>query len=132
MASGRLLVKHMSLSEIKKMLNASILTKNDSVIASRINIKKIYCADLMSDVLAFSSSNSLLITGLTNVQVIRTSEIANIDAVVFIQGKMPNRETIALADKKKIFLLATDFSMFDTCGRLYEKGLRCLPDEDSE
>jgi hypothetical protein len=78
----------------------------------------------MSDVLAFSITSSLLITGLTNTQVIRTAEVADIKAIVFVQNKRPDIETIALADGKKIPLLVTDFSMFDTCGKLYERGLR--------
>ena len=87
------------------------------------------CAsDLMSDVLAFSISNSLLITGLTNTQVIRTAEVATIKAIVFIQNKRPDILTISLADEKKIPLLVTDFSMFDTCGLLFEKGLRSCSD----
>jgi hypothetical protein len=89
-----------------------------------VDIGRAYCADLMSDVLAFSITSSLLITGLTNTQVIRTAEVADIKAIVFVQNKRPDIETIALADGKKIPLLVTDFSMFDTCGKLYERGLR--------
>ncbi len=117
----------MKLEEIKEILGAVIISKSDGL---DINIMRAYCADLMSDVLAFSITNSLLITHLTNAQVIRTSEVADIKAIVFVQGKRPDIETIALADGKRIPLLVTDFSMFDTCGRLYEKGLRSQSDTD--
>ena len=113
----------MTLSEIRSLLDALVLTRG--VDMSR-DIKQAYCADLMSDVLAFSATQSLLITGLTNVQVIRTADVADIRAIVFIQNKRPDIETIATADGKDIPLLATSLSMFDTCGRLYERGLRCL------
>ncbi len=111
----------MTLHEIKGILNARILARKDDM---TVDIDRAYCADLMSDVLAFSITSSLLITGLTNAQVIRTAEVADIKAIVFVQNKRPDIETIALADGKKIPLLVTDFSMFDTCGKLYEKGLR--------
>jgi predicted transcriptional regulator len=78
----------------------------------------------MSDVLSFSITKSLLVTGLTNAQVIRTAEMAAIEAIIFIQGKRPDTQTIKLAEEKHIPLLVTDLSMFDACGRLYEKGLR--------
>jgi len=117
----------MKLEEIKEILDAVIISKSDSF---DINIMRAYCADLMSDVLAFSITNSLLITHLTNAQVIRTAEVADIKAIVFVQGKRPDIETIAMADRKKIPLLVTDLSMFDTCGRLYEKGLRSQSDAD--
>ncbi len=111
----------MTLDDIQTILNAAVLARRADL---GISIDRAYCADLMSDVLAFSVTNSLLITGLTNAQVIRTAEIADIRAIVFVQSKRPDIETIALAEGKNIPLLATHFSMFDTCGKLYANGLR--------
>ena len=113
----------MNLSEIRNILNAVVLTDEDAL---QKVVACAYCADLMSDVLSFSVTNSLLITGLTNTQVIRTAEMAAIEMIVFIQNKRPDTQTIKLAEEKHIPLLATEFSMFDTCGRLYERGLRSL------
>lgn len=82
------------------------------------------CAsDLMSDVLAFSQSGALLLTGLVTKQTIQTAFIADIKAIVFVRGKKPDSETIALANEKHIPLLATPYSMYEACGRLYSKGL---------
>ncbi|MBI5050724.1 MAG: hypothetical protein HZC11_07640 [Nitrospirae bacterium] len=111
----------MTLDEIKNTLNAAVLSKREDM---NLNIVRAYCADLMSDVLAFSITNSLLITHLTNAQVIRTAEIADVKTIVFVQSKRPDIETIALADTKNIPLLVTDLSMYEACGKLYEKGLR--------
>jgi hypothetical protein len=80
-------------------------------------------ADLMSDVLAFTHEGTLLMSGLTNPQVVRTAEMAGIVAIVFVRGKIPPPETIALAEEKGIPLLASKFTLFETCGRLYEGGL---------
>jgi predicted transcriptional regulator len=80
-------------------------------------------ADLMSDVLAFTQEGTLLMTGLTNPQVVRTAEMASIKAIVFVRGKFPPPETIALAEEKGIFLMASKYTMFETCGRLYKAGL---------
>jgi len=80
-------------------------------------------ADLMSDVLAFTHAGTLLLTGLTNPQVVRTAEMAGINAIVFVRGKVPPAETIALAKEKDIPLMATRYTMYETCGRLYEAGL---------
>jgi len=109
------------LRDIRNLLEAVVLAREQDM---GMEIERAYCADLMSDVLAFSINNSLLITGLTNTQVIRTAEVATIKAIVFIQNKRPDIQTISLADEKKIPLLVTDFSMFDACGLLFEKGLR--------
>ncbi|MFN2225198.1 MAG: DRTGG domain-containing protein [Anaerolineae bacterium] len=80
-------------------------------------------ADLMSDVLAFAPAGSLLLTGLTNPQVIRTAEMAGIGAIVFVRGKQPPTETVRLAREVGITLVVTRYTLYETCGRLYAAGL---------
>lgn len=80
-------------------------------------------ADLMSDVLAFTHTGTLLLTGLTNPQVVRTAEMAEIKALVLVRGKYPPPETIALAKERNIPLLASRYTMFESCGRLYAAGM---------
>jgi predicted transcriptional regulator len=80
-------------------------------------------ADLMSDLLAFGQEGMLLMTGLTNPQVVRTADMAGVAAIVFVRGKIPPPETINLASQKGIPLLASKYTMFETCGRLYKAGL---------
>jgi len=77
----------------------------------------------MSDVLAFTHAGTLLLTGLTNSQVVRTAEMAGILAIVFVRGKLPPPDTVALAEEKGIPLLASKYTMYETCGRLYGCGL---------
>lgn len=80
-------------------------------------------SDLMSDVLAFIKSGSLLLTGLTNPQAVRTAEIVDVKAICFVRGKSPSQETIRLAEAKSMPLLVTRLPMFEACGRLYKSGL---------
>ncbi len=80
-------------------------------------------ADLMSDVLAFTHADTLLLTGLTNAQVVRTADMAGVRAIVFVRGKLPPPETVALAAEKGIPLLASKYTLFETCGKLYQAGL---------
>ena len=80
-------------------------------------------ADLMSDVLAFAEPGSVLLTGLCNPQVVRTAEMADIVAIIFVRGKYPPPETVVLAKEKGIPLIATSYAMFEMCGRLYRAGL---------
>jgi len=81
-------------------------------------------ADLMSDVMAFVKDRVLLLTGLVNAQVIRTAELLDIHAVIFVRGKAPGRDMIEMADEADIILAGTKLPMFLACGKLYEAGLR--------
>jgi len=81
-------------------------------------------ADLMSDVMAFVKDKVLLLTGLVNPQVIRTAELLDIHAVIFVRGKIPGRDMIDMAEESDIILAGTKLPMFLACGKLYEAGLR--------
>jgi len=87
-------------------------------------IKMIKASDLMSDVLTSCKSGSLLITGLVNAQSVRTAEIVESAAIVYVRGKKPTEETIKRADNRNISLLCTEFSMFKVCGILHSNGLK--------
>ena len=89
-----------------------------------LEIQGACAADLMSDVLAFADSGSVLLTGLCNPQVVRTAEMADIEAIIFVRGKNPAPETVALAKEKGIPLVMTRYTMFEMCGRLYQAGVR--------
>ncbi len=80
-------------------------------------------ADLMSDVLAYSLANAVLLTGLCNPQVVRTAQMADVAAVVFVRGKHPAADTVVLANQEGIPLISSPYGMFEIAGRLYHAGL---------
>lgn len=112
----------MKLKEIKEILNAEVLSASEDY--GELEVINCCACDLMSDVLALAKVGSILLTGLTNSQVIRTAELAEIKAVCFVRGKRPQDETVELAKVKNIPILFTKYPMFESCGRLYNKGLR--------
>jgi predicted transcriptional regulator len=111
----------MKIPEIAQLINAEICTKNHD---PEIDILSACSADLMSDVMAYSKSNALLLTGLINPQVIRTAEMMDIKAVIFVRGKKPMESMITMAEEKGIALLATDHPLFVASGKLYKNGIR--------
>ena len=116
----------MTLLEVQKTLRAELLTQN--VDLSR-DISSACASDLMSDVLAFNSPKTLILTGLTNQQTIRTVEIADAIGVVFVRGKRPTNEIIELATKKQIPLMTTNYCMYDASGLLFANGLGGVTDQ---
>ena len=117
----------MNLKELRDILGAEVLCGNDRLSKE---IKMIYGSDLMSDVLTFVKSGSLLLTGLINTQAVRTAEIAEIGAICFVNNKRPQEETIRLAIEKDIPILATKLFLYECCGRLYKKGLPGVYDSE--
>lgn len=110
----------MTLSEVCEMLLCEVFVGTEQL---GTKIEYGCAADLMSDVLAFSQPGALLLTGLVNAQTIQTAFIAEIKAIVFVRGKKPDSNVVALANEKKIPLLGSPYSMFEACGILYSKGL---------
>lgn len=110
----------MNLRNIKEILEAEVISGADFL---HKNIEMACGADLMSDVLTSAKTGALLLTGLINPQVVRTAEMADLGGICFVRGKQPNQETIELAETKNIPLLGTFLPMFESCGRLYQKGL---------
>jgi predicted transcriptional regulator len=110
----------MKFGEILRLVEGTALTRHDD---SKLDILSVAGCDLMSDVLTYSRSGALLLTGLVNAHVIHTAEMADLVAIVFVRGKTPTPEVIANAEEKGIPLATSPFSMFELCGRLYQAGL---------
>lgn len=110
----------MKIEKIKEVVEADIVYRNDS----DTEYVSACGSDLMSDVMAFVKDQVLLMTGLINVQVVRTANLMDIDAICFVRGKQPTKEMIDMAQELGITLLATKLPMFLACGKLYEAGLK--------
>jgi len=92
-----------TLKEVKEILDAEVFVGHDQL---EMEVKTAFGADLMSDVLAFAKSGSLLLTGLTNPQIVRTSDVLDIAAIIIVRGKRPLPETIQLAEELRIPILS--------------------------
>lgn len=82
-----------------------------------------FASDLMSDVLTLDCSGVLLVTGLCNLQTIRTAEMAEVAYILFVRGKKVTPDMKELALDNHMVLLETDHSMYHTVGELYCHGL---------
>ncbi len=113
----------MKVEELIRIINGELLS--DSPDLER-EIKGGCGADLMSDVLAYIQPDAVLLTGLCNPQVVRTSQMADVAAIILVRGKNPPKETIDLANRERIPLISSPYGMFELCGRLYQAGLPSL------
>jgi len=111
----------LNLEEISKILKCKVMV-GDNI--DQVEVEGICAADLMSDVLAFTKPGSVLLTGLSNVQSVITTHVAEVVGVIYVRGKKPDAEAIKLANQKNIPLLMSPLSMYEACGRLWQEGLK--------
>lgn len=111
----------MTLQEIRNLLDAEILSCGNQM---HKEVHRAFAADTMSDLLAFGKAGHILLTRITSPQVVRTSDLLEITAIVMVRGKIPPPEVIQLAEELNVPILATRFLQFDVSGLLYANGLR--------
>ena len=113
----------MKLIEIKELLEAEVISGEDKL---EMEVSLGCAADLMSDILAYGKPDSILLTGLINLQVINTANVSDFKAICFVRGKRPEENVIKAAKRNDMVVLFTNLPMFESCGRLYKKGLKGL------
>ncbi|WP_026475925.1 DRTGG domain-containing protein [Alkaliphilus transvaalensis] len=111
----------MNLKHVQQLLDAEILS-GEAHMEREVNT--VFACDLMSDVLSLIEDKTILLTGLVNLQTIRTAEMLDINAVVFVRGKIPDHETLKIAKENNIVILSTKHILFTSCGILYNNGLK--------
>lgn len=111
----------MTVRDVARILNAKVLSGEDQL---DVEVHDACGSDMMSDVLAFVKNQAVLLTGLVNVQVVRTADMMDIVCLVFVRGKLPDEDMLAIARRKDMAVLSTDLRMYRACGLLWEAGLR--------
>ena len=112
----------MNLNDVIDLLGITVHHINEG--QGETKVATVEASDLMSDILAGVHVPDLLLTGLTNAQVIRTASIFGIKVVIIVKGKNIDPKVIDLAKEEKIALMSTDDDLFEASGKLYAKGIR--------
>ena len=110
----------MKISKIQQLLDAKVVSGEE-----RLD-EEVFSAcgsDMMSDVLAFVKDQAVLITGLLNLQTVRTALMMDMKCIVFVRGKIPDAMTVELGRENGLVLMTTDHRMYQACGILYKNGL---------
>lgn len=111
----------MILSDAAKILEAELLSE---ICLDGLEVEIAGAADLLSDVLAFSKPGFILLTGQISLQTLKTAQIAEAVAVVFVRGKTPDKDIVKYATENEIPLFITKMLLFQACGLLFENGIK--------
>ncbi len=111
----------MKVKDMVKILEGTVLSGEDKM---EKEVKYIGAADMMSDVLALSKPDMIILTGHTSIQAIRTAIVTDLLGLVFVRGKEIPEKTIEMAKEANLLLVHTNTYMYAACGKLYNAGLR--------
>ena len=111
----------MNVRDVMRILDAQLVCGEENL---DTQVHEACGSDMMSDVLAFVKAQAVLLTALVNIQVVRTADMMDMVCIVFVRGKEPDEDMIALAKRRGMVLLKTQHRMFTACGLLWENGLR--------
>jgi len=114
----------MKVKEMLELINGKLLSSPEHL---EYDVSFGVASDLISDVLMCVKDSAVLFTGLVNHQIVRVAEMVDMQAVVFVRGKKPNAEILALAEEHDLPILCTKFSLFEACAKSYQGGLKALP-----
>ena len=117
----------MTVKEIAQILDAQWLCGQEE--GDRV-VHYAFASDMMSDVLAYVQEDTVLLTGLVNSQSVRTAEMLDLPCVVFVRGKNPHQDAILRARELGIAALSTQYTMYESCGKLYTAGMKAVEIED--
>jgi hypothetical protein len=112
----------MTIAQVAEAVEGRIAAGNDS----GREVTYAFSSDLMSDVLTVMQDNILLITGLANVQTIRTATMADITSILLVRNKRATGEMRTAAEENGMVLIETTYSMFRASGILYGAGLKAV------
>ena len=119
----------MVIADLVRLLDAQVLCGQDRLDTPVISA---CCSDLMSDVLAFVSEKTVLLTGLTNMHAVRPAEILVLKCLIFPRGNVAGEDILARAEELGLVVLCSRHTMFTPAGLLYAGGLRgaALPEDE--
>lgn len=78
-----------------------------------------YVSDLLSDVMGNAPEGAAWITLQTHQNVLAIASLKEVAAVILVQGRQPEADSIAHSNREGIPLLGTDMGSFACAGRLY-------------
>jgi predicted transcriptional regulator len=113
----------MTIKEISRIIDGKVISCEEKLMHS---IEYAFASDLMSDVLTVEQENLVLITGLANLQAIRTSEMSDISCIIFARNKKIGEDMVSLAKENKMTLIESPHSVFYISGELYKAGVKSI------
>ena len=110
----------MKLQQVADLLDAEVLSCAELLDK---DVENVFCTDVMADVLAYSDPDTVLITRLHNLSVVRSALMTDNHCIVFSDGLIPGPEILRLAETHELVVMTVSTTMFAAAETLLEAGL---------
>jgi redox-sensing transcriptional repressor len=107
----------MKLEDLAHDIGARVITPGKH---AGTEVAKIYAGDRVSDLLNAASAQTLLVSNLASVQMLRVAELMDVPGICFVNGVEPDSEVVDLARQNGTLLLVSPVGVFETCGLIYQ------------
>ncbi len=111
----------MKLTEIIEKLDLTIQTGADFLDRE---VRGGYVSDMLSAVLTNASKDDIWVTLQIHLNIMAIASMKEIAAIIIVNGRQPDEETLSKAVTEKIPVLGTDMSAYQVVGKLYQLGIR--------
>ncbi len=111
----------MNLSDLVKEFGLEVKTGADHLDRE---VSSGYVSDLLSDVLAHADEGTLWVTLHIHQNIVAVASHKDLAGIILVQGRQPEKDTIAKAEEEGIPVLVSGLSAFELVGRLYKAGIR--------
>jgi hypothetical protein len=112
--------KILTLADIAKACSLKIVSGKDQM--SRA-VGGGYTGDLLSDVMGHAGKGDLWITLQSHPNIIAVAVLKELSAIILINDRQPEAETVKKAEAEKIPLFTSSLSAFDLIGKLTALGI---------
>jgi serine kinase of HPr protein (carbohydrate metabolism regulator) len=110
----------MNIKELVEKLNLIIRCGDNSL---DTEITGGYVSDLLSDVIANAQKGNVWVTMQVHVNIVAVAVLKEVAAIVIVQGREPNEDTLKKAVEENVPLLVSKLPAFQLVGRMYELGI---------
>jgi hypothetical protein len=110
-----------NVAEAAQIIEGTLIT---GALAAGREIQGGYASDLLSDVMGNSREGDLWVTLQKHVNIVAVAQLNGLAAIVLINGRKPEPDTLARAEEAGIPIISTPLQAFEAIGLLHSLGIR--------
>ncbi len=110
----------MNVAEAAQCLEGTLMAGNS---AADTEVRGGYVSDLLSDVMGNSREGDIWVTMQKHVNIVAVAQLNNLAAIVLVNGRKPEPDTIVRADEIGIPIVSTPLQAFDVVGILFGRNV---------